>query len=105
MTTERNTNRTIRMTSSKAPPPTPWAPRSMSGRAGKCQTPHSTPTTRLAANGVMRSCKSGRANPRQPVFSVTPPTSREIEASKAARIANGSNGTLIHPKLPDGANR
>ena len=77
----------------------------MSGRAGKCQTLHSTPTTRFAANGVTRSCKSGRANPRQPVSSVTPPTSRNIEASKAAGNANDSNGTLTHPKLPGGANR
>src|SRR5215213_1996425 len=77
----------------------------MSGLAGKCHTPHMRPTIRVAARGVILACKSGRANPRHPVSSVTPPMSRKTEA----RIANGNDhermGVLTHSKLPDGANR
>jgi hypothetical protein len=77
----------------------------MSGLAGKCHTPHMRPTIRVAARGVILACKSGRANPRQPVSSVTPPMSRKIEASKASGNDQERMGVLTHSKLPDGTKR
>ena len=72
----------------------------MSGLAGKCHTPHMRPTIRVAARGVILACKSGKANPRQPVSSVTPPMSRKIEASKASGNDHERMGVLTHSKLP-----
>src|SRR5215210_5783633 len=44
----------------------------MSGLAGKCHTPHIVPTIVVAARPDILACRSGNANPRQPVSSVTP---------------------------------
>ena len=77
----------------------------MSGLAGKCHTPHISPTITVAASGVTLFCSIGKANPRQPVSSVTPPMSRKIEVKRASGNDYERMGVLTHSKFPDGANR
>ena len=62
-------------------------------KAGRCQMPHIPPSIRLDASGEKRSCKRGKATPRQPNSSTGPMASPTARA--ASTSYQGLNGKWI----------